>query len=649
VNLSQNTSRALTALVTLLICALGSGLLAAETDPDDRALSVTPPTVAVRGIPLTFTVRAPFAVAPGDVTVEIRGDEIGPPLISREVGPGDETSLTIDRATAGGVYHVGLRDLPSTRQTFEVRTIPGWLTLAPPVVAILLALIFRQVVPAIVAGIWVGGWIGFGGPLIGAMRTIDRYVVGSLADGDHASIIVFSLLLGGMVGIISRSGGTHGLVDALRPYATSSRRGQLVTWLLGLLIFFDDYANTLLVGNTMRPVTDRLKISREKLAYIVDSTAAPVASIALVSTWIGYEVSLIGDSLTVIGIDDEAYGVFLRSMPYNFYPILDLVFGMLIAASMRDFGPMLGAERRARTGQVLSSTAVPLSDFDGEALTPVRDKPRRWINAAAPVGVVLIVTFAALWMTGRASLAVDGSVVEPGVRGLGTVFGAGDSFKALLWASLLGCVVALVLAVLQGILTVAEGMAAWLNGLRSMTIAIVILVLAWAIAAVCSDLNTSGFMVASLSDRLDPRLVPVIVFVISGITAFSTGTSWGTMGILIPLAVPTAYGVAGAAGYDVTHASSILYCSISAVLAGAIFGDHCSPISDTTVLSSMASGCDHVDHVRTQLPYAATVGLIAILAGYLPAGFGLSPWICLAIGSIALFVLLRFVGKPVAG
>jgi Na+/H+ antiporter NhaC len=310
---------------------------------------------------------------------------------------------------------------------------------------------------------------------------------------------------------------------------------------------------------------------------------------------------------------------------------------------------MLGAERRARAGQVLSSNAVPLSDFDGEALAPAKNKPRRWINAAAPVGVVLVVTFAALWMTGRASLAVDGTVVEPGVRGLGTVFGAGDSFKALLWASLMGCVVALALAVVQRILTVTEGMAAWLNGLRSMTIAIVILVLAWAIADVCADLNTAGFMVASLSDRLDPRLVPVIVFVISGITAFATGTSWGTMGILIPLAVPTAYGVAGAAGFDASHATSILYCSISAVLAGAIFGDHCSPISDTTVLSSMASGCDHVDHVRTQLPYAATVGLIAIAAGYLPAGFGLSPWICLAIGSIVLFAVLRFVGKPVTG
>jgi Na+/H+ antiporter NhaC len=513
----------------------------------------------------------------------------------------------------------------------------------------LLALFFHQVVPALLAGIWIGGWIVFAGPVAGGMRTVDRYVIGALADSDHASIIVFSLLLGGMVGIVSRSGGTHGLVDALRPYATDSRRGQVVTWVLGLLIFFDDYANTLLVGNTMRPVTDRLRISREKLAYIVDSTAAPVASIALVSTWIGYEVSLIGDSLDSVGLHVEAYGVFLRSLPFNFYPVLALVFGLLVATGVRDFGPMLRAERRARDGRVLAEGAVPLSDFDSPTLTPPDGKPRRWINAVAPVCVVLVVTFAALWHTGVEALAAAGTVVPSGFEGVGAVFGAGDSFRSLLWASLAGCLVALLLATVQRILSVSHAMTAWLDGIRSMTPAIVILVLAWSISNVCSDLDTSGFMVAMLSDRLDPRLVPVIVFTISAITAFATGTSWGTMAILIPLAVPTAHGVALAAGYDADHDMAILLCSVSAVLAGAIFGDHCSPISDTTVMSSMASGCDHVDHVRTQLPYAGVVGAVAIVFGYVPAGFGLSPWLCLLAGSICLFSILRWIGRPVAG
>jgi len=403
----------------------------------------------------------------------------------------------------------------------------------------------------------------------------------------------------------------------------------MVTWLLGILVFFDDYANTLLVGNTMRPVTDRLKISREKLAYIVDSTAAPISSIALISTWIGYEVSLIGDSLKAIGADpSRAYGIFIESLPYRFYPILALVFGLMIAGSLRDFGPMLKGERRARKGKTIADRALPLSDFDGAALQPPEGKPRRWINALLPVLVVLGVTFAGLWYTGRGSFA-GGDDLPGGLQGIGAIFGAGDSFKALLWGSMAGCLAALLLSRAQGILNLAEGITAWLNGIKSMAAAVVILILAWAIAAICLDLNTSGYMVASLSDHLVPGILPAIVFILAALTSFATGTSWGTMGILIPLTVPTAYGVAQAAGLDPASAHSILLGAVSSVLAGAIFGDHCSPISDTTILSSMSSGCDHVDHVRTQLPYAIVVGVVGVLVCDIPSGFGISPLICL--------------------
>jgi len=517
--------------------------------------------------------------------------------------------------------------------------IPGWLTLLPPLLAILLALVFRQVVPALVAGVWVGAWIASGGPFAGALRTIDTYVITALADGDHVKIIVFSLMLGGMVGMMARAGGTLGLVEALRPYATNSRRGQVVTWAMGILIFFDDYANTLLVGNTMRPVTDRLKISREKLAYIVDSTAAPVAAIGIVSTWIGYEVALIADALRAVGSDRDAYGVFLQSIPFNFYPILALVFGLLVAGGLRDFGPMLRAERRAREGRLMEATAQPLSDFDTDALRPIEGKPHRWFNAILPVLVVLVVTFAGLWFTGRQSLIGQDNplgtagLFELGFEGLGGVFGAGDSFVALLWGSASGCLTALLLALSQGILTLGQSLEAWTHGIKSMVVAVVILILAWSIADVCSDLNTSGFMVGTLSGLLDPRLLPAIVFGLAAVTAFATGTSWGTMGILIPLAVPTAFGMAQSAGFDPAAAHRVLLGAISAVLAGAIFGDHCSPISDTTVMSSMASGCDHVDHVRTQLPYAIFVALVAVVTGYLPAAFGLPTPLCLLLGA----------------
>jgi Na+/H+ antiporter NhaC len=479
-------------------------------------------------------------------------------------------------------------------------------------------------------------------------------VIGALADTDHMSILVFSLMLGGMVGVVSRSGGTVGLVETLARRARTSRDGQLTTWILGIAIFFDDYANTLVVGNAMRPVTDRLRVSREKLAYIVDSTAAPVAAIALITTWIGAEVSYIAGALDDIGSDLDAYVVFLQSIPYNFYPILALVFGFSIAFTRRDFGPMLRAERRALSGQVMREGAQPLSDFDSASLRAVEGRPHRWFNAVVPVLTVIIVTMIAQWSTGRAALTASGDPqgvagwTDLGLRGFGNVFSAGNSYHALLWASFSGCVVALGLAILQRILTLAEGLDAWTQGVKSMMFAMVILALAWSIASVCDDLSSAAFVAEFLSGTIDARLFPALVFVMSALIAFATGTSWGTMGLLIPLALPAAFRLAQETGLDASTAHGVFLGATAAVLSGAIFGDHCSPISDTTVLSSMSSGCDHVDHVRTQLPYALCVGTVAIVLGYLPEAVGLSPWWSLALGAIALILIVRFVGRPVA-
>jgi len=619
--------------------------------PGEPPIAVKPPTVAVNGLTATITVTATDRLPSPTLDLEVRNTS-NQVVASGTLTDRDALSLELPGDRGTGPWVVRAPGAYTDGKSFELRAIAGWLTLLPPVIAILFALLLRQVVPALLAGIYIGAWTLHGGPLVGVLRAIDTYIVGA-ANSNRVSILIFSMLLAGMVGVISRSGGTIGLVEALTPYATDSRRGQVVTWILGILVFFDDYANTLLVGNTMRPVTDRLKVSREKLAYIVDSTAAPVASIALVSTWIGYEVSLIGSSLQAVGSDLEPYTVFLHSLPYNFYPVLALVFGLAVAASGRDFGPMLAAERRALGGKLLSDTAVPLADFEAREFEPPADTPRRWINAVAPVLVVLTVTFAGLWFTGRASLLSDGdsagaaALPDLGIEGLGAVFGAGNSFRALLWGSLAGCVVALALAVGQRIVSFKDGVAAWAGGIKSLTVAIIILMLAWSIGDICGALNTSGFLVNLLSDALDPRLLPAVIFSFAAVTAFSTGTSWGAMGILIPLAVPTAHGLAQAAGMDAGQAHGILLGSVSAVLAGAIFGDHCSPISDTTVLSSMSSGCDHVDHVRTQLPYALVVAGVSLFVGYLPTGFGAPPWVGMLAGAACLLALIRWVGRPV--
>lgn len=532
---------------------------------------------------------------------------------------------------------------------------PGWLSLLPPIVAIVLALAFREVVLSLFAGVWFGALIVANwNPLVASMISVDRFIVEGLADTDKISIVVFSMLLGGMVGVIGRSGGTLGLVESMRRFATSARRGQVMGWLAGIIIFFDDYANTLIVGNTMRPVTDRLSISREKLAYIVDSTAAPMAAIAVISTWVGFEISLIGDALRTAASQStdpaaaaqllqgaqNPFNVFLHSIPYLFYPILTLAFVLMVALTGRDFGPMLKAERRARSGGGATAPgARPAVDVTSGYMSPPEGIPHRWYNAAVPVLTVIIVALIGILYTG-AQAAPEGAT-------LWDIVGGADPFKTLIWASFAGNVVAITMAVTQRILPLAEALESWVNGMRAMLLAIIILVLAWALGGVTEALGTGPYLSGVLQDTLPLGLLPVIVFVTAAATSFATGTSWGTMAILFPVTIPLAVAMGAGVDFDGGAHYSILLGVISSVMAGSIFGDHCSPISDTTVMSSMASACDHIDHVRTQMPYAIMVALVGMLVGDIPTAYGVPTWISLVVGLVILYLLLRFVGKPV--
>jgi Na+/H+ antiporter NhaC len=511
-----------------------------------------------------------------------------------------------------------------------------WWSLLPPLVAVVLALTYRDVVVALVAAVWVGTTMVAGGdPFAGLLRMVDTNIRDALIDSDHMSIIVFSMLLGGMVGVIAKSGGTVGVVRALEPLATTPRRAQVVTWVMGVLIFFDDYSNTLIVGNTMRPVTDRHRVSREKLAFLVDSTAAPVACVAIVSTWIGYQVSLVGDALATSGSDLNPFAIFLASIPFAFYPFFALTMTLAVAASGRDFGPMYRAELRARSGALLGEKAQPLADFDDADLLPADNAPCRWWNAAVPVFSVVVATLIGLHQTGRASLESEG-VADVN---LSLIIGASDPFTVLLWASVIGLAVAVGLAVLQGILSLRQATAAAVTGFKSMFLAFVVLTLAWSLGAVCGDLSTADFLKEAVKDNLAPQLLPMVVFLVAAAVSFSTGTSWGTMAILTPLGVPL---VIEAVPGDV----GVLAATVSAILGGSVFGDHCSPISDTTILSSMASGCDHVDHVRTQLPYAISGAMVAVAVGYLPSAiFGFSPALLLLTGMVVIVIGVRLLGR----
>ncbi len=506
----------------------------------------------------------------------------------------------------------------------------GLFSILPPLLAIGIALVFRQVILALFIGLWVGAWavydLSLAGLGQGMLDVSQVYVVQALADEGHASVIVFSLLIGGMVGVISNNGGMQGVVARLTRWARDARRASLATAGLGLAIFFDDYANTLVVGNAMRPVTDRMGVSRAKLAYIVDSTAAPVTCVALITTWIGYQVGLIGDAAEKIGIETDAYLIFLYSLQYSFYPFLAIAFVFIIIMSRRDYGPMAGIEAAAKP-QLPAATPEGLSDQPG--------RPERAINAIAPIAVLVLGVMWGLWETGGGG---SGKTLQQ-------VIGDGDSYAALVWASTASCILAVALTVLQGIMTLEETMEAWLKGAASMMTAITILVMAWAMSGVTDALGTGQFLVEQLGDAINPAVLPTLVFLLAALTAFGTGTSFGTMGILIPLIVPLAWAVSGGAPLEGTGAA-VFYASIASVLGGAVWGDHVSPISDTTILSSMASGCDHVEHVNTQLPYAMTVATVAIAGGLLPIGFGFPWWASFAICLAVLIVAPRVLGRP---
>jgi Na+/H+ antiporter NhaC len=534
----------------------------------------------------------------------------------------------------------------------KITPIPLWLSILPPLIAIVMALVIREVYSALFTGILVGTFIiffyrgqhFFEALFNGFFAVIDTYVLDSMMDSSHLSIIIFSMMIGGMVGVITKNGGMKGVVIYLSRFANNARSGQLVTWLLGILIFFDDYANTLVVGNTMRPVTDRLKISREKLAYIVDSTAAPIASIAFVTTWIGAELSYIQDGIKNLGLDETPYDVFLNSLQYSFYPILAIFFMFFLIWKRRDFGVMYRFEKSAREGTYTADGSADSAAGFGEDSEPEPGVSARWYNAFIPVMVVVLGTIAGLIVTGVQAVGWGGA--ESFAGNISRVIGNADSFSALLWSSLGGVVVAILLSVSQKILNLKKSIDALVQGYKTMLTAVLILVLAWSIALITEHLHTAEFISTSLIKfQLSPYIVPTLTFLLAALVSFSTGSSWGTMAILYPLILPASWLICKDAGLDYDTSISIFHNVVSAVLAGSVLGDHCSPISDTTILSSLASSCNHISHVRTQMPYALTVGVVGILFGTIPAAYGVSALILFPLNIAILFGIVHFVGK----
>lgn len=625
-------------LVSIVLQCVPAKAVEDAEEKDPPRLRVQVPTIVLRNVPINeFSIEV-LDKAGKEVDTSFNGTVSVKGL--RIVEAGEETRPTTLTAAEGVISRatelakgrrVYLDDnfqvtLGEEKSTGLAHFTSGFWSLLPPLVAIGLAIWLKDVYIALFAAVYSGclvlaGW----NPALAFTNMMSTEKLGIskvLSDGWNLQVIVFTLFLGAMVKIMSDSGGTNAVVAKLSRLTSTRERGQLLTWFMGLLIFFDDYANTMLVGNAMRPVTDRLKVSREKLAFLIDSTAAPIAGLAIVSTWVGVELGAIREGLAELGVAKElTQQVFISSIPYRFYPIFLIGFVMMIAATGRDYGPMLKAERDCLDGKSKSS---------GKQSENAK-QTSMWY-AIVPVAVLI------------------------GWIAVGFALYYGDDFDSvplLLQASCFAALTAAFMAVAGRAMSLRDAAESWMKGMTEMFPALVVLVLAWSVSSLCrtDGVNTAGYIIEQVGDSVSLELMPTLAFVVSGAIAFAVGSSYATMGLLIPLFISLVGSLLASQGADnMAEAvmTSLMLSTVGAILAGSIFGDHCSPISDTTVLSSAGAECNHLRHVATQMAYALTVGTIAIVCGYLPVGYGMNPWLMLLLGFAACFLVVRFVGRRAA-
>lgn len=462
----------------------------------------------------------------------------------------------------------------------------GWASLLPPLVAILMALWTKQVYPSLFAGIWLG-WtvIESLNPVVG-LRAAIQACIDVFKDEGNTQVIAFSAAVGALLAFTQRSGGVAGFIAWVteRGRVRSARGARLLATALGCGIFIESNITCLVTGAIARPLFDRFKLSREKLAYLCDSTSAPVCMLIPMNGWGAYVIALLASQ----GVANPVT-VLVAAIPLNFYSLLAVGYAVHVAASGRDWGPMERADRRAReTGRLVREGAAPLVSTEVLELDPKPGLPPRARNMLVPLVVMVAMMPVGLWITG------NGDVM------------AGSGATAVLWAVLSAIVVASWMYLWQRLVTFAELTELFFKGVGGLMPLALLMMLAFALGAVCRKLGTGVYAAGLAEAILSPALVPTALFLLAGFIAFSTGTSWGTFAIMLPIAVPL-----------VDSLGVHLPLSIAAVLSGGVFGDHCSPISDTTIISSMAAGSDHIDHVKTQLPYAMLVALPSSLFFFL--------------------------------
>ncbi len=470
----------------------------------------------------------------------------------------------------------------------------GFLALIPPLVAIVLCFLTKQVLASLFAGLFMGCLIVSGwNPILGLMKTLEEIVFNM---GDNVTLLVFTLFMGVGIAFIWRLGGSLALAASAKRKFKKRRSILLGAWGLGMLTSVNDCLVAAVDGNVFRDICKDYRVSSEKFSYVLDSTAAPAAAIFL-SDWIAYQIGMIGKGFEIAGITDtQPVAAYIRSIPFNMYSILTLIFVGVLMYSGKDYGPMLKAEVRCmETGKFTRDGANPMLDVGNELGEPKKNNPMIK-SFVLPILLAFSTIVGGILWTGREFMS----------EGIMTVLENSEPQSALLWGAFVMAATGAIIATVTKIMSFEETMKTVVDGFKLMTLTGAILVMAWSLGSITKQMELAQFVVSAVGDNIHAGFLPFIVFLLSIVIAFATGTSWGTMAIMTPLAIPLAYGITG----DLTFAIGMG----GAVLSGAIFGDHSSPVSDTTVMASIFSGADHIDHVGTQLPYAVTVGsVIAVL------------------------------------